>query len=87
MREEGENATRDGGGNGDWRWLRRATAECKDVRHGMGRLRAALPPRGTLSGGGGCSELNVLAIVNALFIFLPPPAFDAPRRQSCLTKT
>ncbi len=40
------------------------------------------PPRGTLSGGGICSESEVLAIVDALFICLPPPAFDAPRHQS-----
>ena len=63
---------------------RRSAKTCGMEWDGYVRL---FPPPGTLSGGGGCSELNVLAIVNALFIFLPPPAFDAPRRQSCLTKT
>ena len=81
--------------------MQRAAAAATVIGNGFGmRRRSAktcgmewdsdmrlFPPRGTLSGGGGCSESNVLAIIDALFIFPPPPVFDAPRRQSLLTKT
>jgi hypothetical protein len=65
--------------------LRRWSAKmCGTEWDGNVRL---FPPHGTLSSGGSCSESNVLAIVDTLLIFPPPPAFDAPRCKSLLTKT